>query len=88
MIFNWALGGASTSKNGLLEYAIRFYRVAEIDGKLELIYNLNTLPTTSLVKRSLEIDEGIMNDEYDIPADKYEFLIQQLIDNKTTWMIM
>ena len=29
MIIPWALGGAATSKNGLLEYAIRFYRVSK-----------------------------------------------------------
>lgn len=76
MIFPWALGGAATSKNGLLEYAIRFYRVAEnSNGELELVYNLNTLPTTTLVKRSLELDKGIMNDEYDTPMGKYESLI-------------
>lgn len=89
MIIPWALGGAATSKNGLLEYAIRFYRVSkDTQGNIELVYNLNTLPTRSLVKKSLDVEDNKMIDEYDTPMGKYESLIQQLVENKTTWMIL
>jgi hypothetical protein len=88
MIFPWAVGGAAASQEGNLEYAIRFFKISDIDGKLELVYNLNTLPTTSEVKHSLEVNHEIMNAAYDIPVGKYESLIWQLENNKTNWTIL
>lgn len=88
MLFPWVVGGAATSQEGTLEYAVRFYKVAEVEDKLELVYNLNTLPTTSKVQRSLEVNHEIMNAAYDIPVDKYEALIYQLENSKTTWQFL
>lgn len=89
MIFPWSVAGTATSQNGSLEYAIRFFKVVDDEGELELVYNLNLLPTKTTVKRSLEVNNELMNAEYDIPADHYESLIHQLaMNSKTTWMIL
>lgn len=88
MIFPWAVGGTATSQSGKLEYAIRFFKVSDQDGKLELVYNLNTLSSSAIVQPSLQVNKEIMNAEYDIPAEKYENLIYQLQNNKTTWQFL
>lgn len=89
MLLPWSVSGSATAKNGTLEYAIRFFKVADNKGELELVYNLNTLPAKTVVKRSLEVNSELMNAEYDIPAQRYESLIQQLaVNSKTTWMIL
>lgn len=88
LLFPWAVGGTATSQEGTLEYAVRFFKVSDQDGTLELVYNLNILPATTVVKRSLEVDNEIMKAEYDIPADKYENLIYQVENNRTTWRIL
>lgn len=88
LLFPWAVGGAATSQEGTLEYAIRFFKVSDVDGKLELVYNLNTLPAKSKVEKSLEVSNEIMNAAYDIPVEKYEALIYQLENSKTTWRFL
>ena len=88
LLFPWAVGGAATSQNGTLEYAIRFFKVSDVDGKLELVYNLNTLPAKSKVEKSLEVSNEIMNAAYDVPVEKYEALIYQLENSKTTWRFL
>ena len=81
----WAVGGAATSKNGILEYALRFFKVEGSGKDAKLVYNLNTLSTKTKVLRSLEADGAIMKAEYDIPLEHYEELIYQVKNNKTTW---
>jgi hypothetical protein len=88
LLFPWAVGGAATSQNGTLEYAVRFFKVSDVDGKLELVYNLNTLPAKSKVEKSLEVSNEIMNAAYDIPVERYEALIYQLENSKTTWRFL
>lgn len=88
MIFPWAVGGAATSKDGTLEYAIRFYKIEGAGKDKVLAYNLNTLPATSQVLRSIEADGEIMKMTYDIPTEPYEELIYQLQNNKTCWTIL
>lgn len=89
ILFPWAVGGSATEKDGILEYAVKFYKVDNSSGEPILLYSLNTLPTTSEVKRSLEADNNeIMNAEYDIPVKRYEELIYQLQNNKTLWTIL
>lgn len=88
LLFPWAVGGAATSQEGTLEYAIRFFKVSDVDGKLELVYNLNTLPAKSKVEKSLEVSNEIMNAAYDIPVERYEALIYQLENSKTTWLLL
>lgn len=88
MLFPWAVGGAATEKDGILEYAIRFYKVDDSGDEKILAYNLNTLPTTSEVLRSIESDGEIMKVKYDIPTEPYEELIHQLQNNRTFWTIL
>ena len=85
MIFPWAVGGPATSKSGTIEYAIRFFKVDGQGKDAKLVYNLNTLPTTSNILYTLEADGEIMKAEYDIDADNYESLIDQVIANQTYW---
>ncbi len=86
MIFPWNVSGAATLKSGKIEYAIRFFKVDENGGKL--IYNLNTLPTTSSILSNIEGSSELMNTEYDIPVEAYESLIWQVKNNKTYWTIL
>lgn len=89
MIFPWVIGGAATNKDGILEYAIRFYKVDDFEGKKILSYSLSTLPTTSQVLRSIESDGEIMKIHYDTAiAPQYEVLIDQLQKNRTYWTIL
>ena len=88
MIFPWAIGGAATEKDGILEYAIRFYKIDNSTGESILAYNLNTLPTSSQILRNIESDGEIMKAEYNIPTEPYEELIYQLQNNKTVWTIL
>lgn len=88
IIFPWNVTGAATAKEGNIEYSIRFYKIDYVNDKLELIYNLNTLPATSRVLRSIGVDEEAMKTEYDIPLGAYEELIHQLQNNRTFWTIL
>jgi len=85
ILIPWVIGGAATSQNGKLQYAIRFFKIAEIDNKLELVYNLNTLPASTEIKKGLEVNNDNMDAEYDIPIDQYESLIYQL---EKRWIIL
>jgi hypothetical protein len=42
MVFPWCIDGAATSEVGEVEYSFRFYRIAEIDNKPQIVYDLNT----------------------------------------------
>lgn len=88
MIFPWAVGGSATQKEGTIEYAIRFYRIDGEGKNRKLVYNLNTLPTRSKVLPSIEGDGEISKAEYDIPVERYEELIHQVVNNRTYWTIL
>lgn len=88
MIFPWNVGGAATSKNGTIEYAIRFFKIDGQGDNKKLVYNLNLLPTKSKVLQSIEANGEIMKAEYDIPVAKYEELLYQLTNNRTYWTIV
>lgn len=90
MIFPWCIGAAATQTSGTLEYAIRFYKIKEeTDGKLKLVYNLNTLPAKSEILYGMEADDEAMKLEYDQSTDsKYLNLIQQFQNSKTYWQVI
>ena len=88
MIFPWSVGGAATSREGTIEYAIRFYRIDGEGKNRKLVYNLNTLPAKSKILPSIEGDGEILKVEYDIPAEPYEELIHQVVNNRTYWTIL
>lgn len=86
IIFPWNVSGAATLKSGKIEYAIRFFKIDENGSKL--IYNLNTLPTTSTILSNIEGNSELINTEYDIPVEAYESLIWQVTNNRTYWTIL
>ena len=88
MVFPWSVGGAATSREGTIEYAIRFYRIDGEGENRKLVYNLNTLPAKSKILPSIEGDGEILKAEYDIPAEPYEELIHQVVNNRTYWTIL
>lgn len=88
MIFPWSVGGAATSREGTIEYAIRFYRIDGEGENRKLVYNLNTLPAKSKILPSIEGDGEILKAEYDIPTEPYEELIHQVVNNRTYWTIL
>lgn len=88
MIFPWSVGGAATSKEGTIEYAIRFYKIDGEGENKKLVYNLNTLPAKSKILPSIEGDGEISKVEYDIPSEAYEELIHQVVNNRTYWTIL
>lgn len=86
IIFPWNVSGAATLKSGKIEYAIRFFKIDENGSKL--VYNLNTLPTTSSILSNIEGNSELINTEYDIPVEAYESLLWQVKNNKTYWTIL
>lgn len=89
IIFPWVVGGAATQQEGIIQFAIRFYRIEmDEENKPLLAYNLNTEPATSKILYGLEADDKAMKLEYDIPTDAYLALIQQLSDQRTAWTIL
>lgn len=88
MIFPWTVGGAATSKDGTIEYAIRFFKIEENEKGKRLDYSLSTLPAKSKILRSLEADGEIMKAEYDIPVERYEELLYQLKNSQLCWTIV
>lgn len=89
MIFPWNINGPATINDGVIEYAVRFFKVVDDGSKLNLVYSLSTLPAQSKILPSLEnSDSEIMNAEYDVPVEQYENLIQQFSDNKVYWNIL
>lgn len=79
MLFPWCIDGAATKKAGTIKYAIRFYRVGEVEGKNVLVYNLNTLPATGKVLYGMEVKDDDMpgSDQQDI-ATHYETLLAKI----------
>jgi hypothetical protein len=92
MVIAWDVGGPATQKEGVLQFAIRFYKVAEDEeGKTQLIYNLNTVPASSKILYGLEADDEAMKVEYDEPikeASQFENLISKLSNQRTEWTIL
>lgn len=90
MIFPWVIGGPATVKEGVLQFAVRFYKVDTNDeGNVVLTYNLNTTPASSRILYGLEADDTMMKLAYDEPiAKQYESLIAQLSNQGTQWTML
>lgn len=89
IIFPWVIGGAATQKEGVIEFAIRFYRIEmDEENKPILVYNLNTEPVKSKILYSLQADDEAMQMEYNISTEAYLALIQQLSNQRTAWTIL
>ncbi len=90
IIFPWVVGGPATSKDGKIQYAVRFFKVSDIEGEQpKLVYNLNTIPVTSKISRAIEADNDVMKVAYEEPiSSKYDNLIYQLSNQKTQWTVL
>lgn len=89
MIFPWNINGPATMNDGVIQYAIRFFKVKDTGTELNLVYSLSTMPSTTKILPGLEnANSEIMKAEYDIPVERYNYLIQQLNENKTYWSIL
>ena len=84
MILPWCIDGRVTENAGLVEFAVRFYRI-DINGK-KLIYNLNTMPGTSKVLYGLDVSPDGLEDaddlvgDYDISTSLYDYFAQEIAD--------
>lgn len=85
MIFPWVIGNPATQQDGVIEYAIRFFKVSDDRTNPVVKYDLHTLPAKTKVLAGLDVDHDEMKKVYDIPADKQDALIQYLRDYITYW---
>lgn len=60
----WRIAGTAAAKAGTLTFSIRFYKLDDVGARL--IYNLNTLPQT------MEINKSLIVKPEDIDADDSE----------------
>lgn len=90
IIFPWVIGGPATSKEGIVQYAVRFYRVNDDNGVTpELVYNLNTSPAISTIEYGLEADNDVLKVPYEDPiSSHYDNLIYQLSNQRTYWTVL
>lgn len=72
ILFPWCIDGLVTEAAGEVEYSVRFYA---IDESKKIIYNLNTIPSTSKVLHGL----NAQIEDYVRPAiDGYHDLLSQI----------
>lgn len=77
MVFPWCIDGAATSEVGEVEYSFRFYRIAEIDNKPQIVYDLNTQPAKSKILYTLDI-QADDPEIYDIEPTAYEEIMAKI----------
>ena len=76
MLIPWCIDGAATSEVGQVEYSLMFYRVAEIENKRKIVYQLNTLPAKSEVLYTLDVQS--ISGEFDLAPTLYEDLVARI----------
>lgn len=90
IIFPWSISNSVTSKKGKIEYAIRFYKIDRENNEPKIIYNLNTLPASSIILPGLNINEETMHQVYDdnLTPSQFDDLIDQFQNSQTYWRIL
>lgn len=97
IVIPWRIAGTAAAKAGVVNFSIRFYYF-EIEGQ-QLYYNLNTLPQTVTIHKSLGIDfqkttkENEWVDEMtDEIINSYEYYFaeaaQLVSQNKLCWSVI
>lgn len=90
LILPWNIDGAATQLKGPVEYSLRFYKI-EGEGKdAKLVYNLNTLSTTSEVLHGLDV-YPLNSEKVDFETKAYELIMSEIskLQRKTTyWEIL
>lgn len=87
MVFPWVISGIAAQTEGIIEYDVRFFRLASdsTDDNQTIAYDLHTLSASSKVLTGLSVDETEAALEYDFEAGYKETLAAQIIENKTYW---
>jgi len=53
IVFPWVLGNPATQEDGIIEYAIRFFRLSDETAEPKIVYDLRTLPAQSKILKGL-----------------------------------
>lgn len=86
MIFPWVISGVAARQDGIVEYAIRFYRLEGLTSDdSKIVYDLHTLPAKSTILAGLNVNEEDIQYEYDYDASYKDYLAKQIADNITYW---
>lgn len=86
MIFPWVISGVAARQDGIVEYAIRFYRLEGLTSNdSKIVYDLHTLPAKSTILAGLNVNEEDIQYEYDYDASYKDYLAKQIADNITYW---
>jgi hypothetical protein len=86
MIFPWVISGVAARQDGIVEYAIRFYRLEGLTSNdSKIVYDLHTLPAKSTILAGLNVNEEEIQYEYDYDASYKDYLAKQIADNITYW---
>ena len=86
MIFPWVISGVAAQQDGIVEYAIRFYRLEGLTSDdSKIVYDLHTLPAKSTILAGLNVNEEDIQYEYDYDASYKDYLAKQIADNITYW---
>ena len=76
LIFPWLLSGYVTEISGNIEYSIKFFRINEAGTKY--LYNLNTLPATSVILYGLDVQTEDFGNELLITPSAHEDLLDKI----------
>lgn len=77
MVIPWVVDGAATQKDGKVTFSLRFFRIEGEGPNAKLVYNLNTLPSETYVKKGLSVDP-LNKEEVDFGTDAYTTIMQQI----------
>jgi hypothetical protein len=89
MIFPWCIDGAATRQKGSIQYSIRFYKIRDNSSDYELIYNLNTLISSSEVLHGMQVSQ--LSTDFDISGEGFDTLLSMIQDinrDGTYWTII
>lgn len=82
IIFPWLLSGEATMISGPIEYAIRFYTIADCstptEKKFKFLYNLNTIPATSKVLYGMDVQNEDLDGKFDLAPTIYDAVMATL----------
>ena len=96
IIFPWLLSGEATALSGPVEYSIKFFNIQNVsndpDKKVfKYLYNLNTLPATSVVLYGMDVQAEDLDGKFDIDpsfADTLLSAISELSKHDIYWIEM
>lgn len=90
MVIPWNIDGNVTKKDGKITFSIRFFQIEGEGRDAKLVYNLNTLPAETYVKKSINVDvEGAPS--VDFETDAYSAIMHEisiLHRKETYWEIL